>query len=182
MAILENLFGKKTQDTKDKVVSKQVDADVIDSLKYVDNLCNNSMNIQKSKLEEEKRLLKSIELLDQFKKYDDIDEKELVTYDIIALMDENYKDTYGGVSVEIQFGTTYNTEKAMVVLAGFEIEDAREQPYMDWYVLRTEAIQTTPDQNLTDMVRIGLKQLNLPWMEEEPMMLVVISQELEPQQ
>ena len=111
---------------------------------------------------------------------DDIDEKELVVYDIIALMDENYKDTYGDVSVEIQFGTTYDTEKAMVVLAGFEIEEAREQPYMDWYVLRTEAIQTTPDQNLTDMVRIGLKQLNLPWMEEEPMMLVVISQELEP--
>lgn len=113
---------------------------------------------------------------------DDIDEKELVVYDIIALMDENYKDTYGDVSVEIQFGTTYDTEKAMVVLAGFEIEEAREQPYMDWYVLRTEAIQTTPDQTLTDMVRIGLKQLNLPWMEEEPMMLVVISQELEPKQ
>ena len=112
---------------------------------------------------------------------DDIDEKDLVTYDIIALMDENYKDTYGDISVEIQFGTTYDTEKAMVILAGFEIEDAREQPYMDWYVLRTEAIETTPDQNLTDMVRIGLKQLNLPWMEEEPMMLVVISQELEPQ-
>ena len=111
---------------------------------------------------------------------DGIDEKELVVYDIIALMDENYKDTYGDVSVEIQFGTTYDTEKAMVVLAGFEIEEAREQPYMDWYVLRTEAIRTTPDQTLTDMVRIGLKQLNLPWMEEEPMMLVVISQELEP--
>jgi formate/nitrite transporter FocA (FNT family) len=67
------------------------------------------------------------------------------------------------------------------VLAGFEIKDAREQPYMDWYVLRAEAIETTPDQNLTDMVRIGLKQLNLPRMEEEPMMLVVISQNLEPQ-
>lgn len=112
---------------------------------------------------------------------DDIDENDLVAYDIIALMDENYKDTYGDVSVEIQFGTTYDTEKAMIVLAGFEIKDAREQPYMDWYVLRTEAIETTPDQNLTDMVRIGLKQLNLPRMEEEPMMLVVISQNLEPQ-
>lgn len=110
---------------------------------------------------------------------DDITENDLAIYDIIALMDENYKDTYGDVSVEIQFGTTYDTEKAMVVLAGFEIEDAREQPYMDWYVLRAEAIQTTPNQNLTDMVRIGLKQLNLPWMEEEPMMLVMISQKLE---
>ena len=113
---------------------------------------------------------------------DDIDENDLVAYDIIALMDENYHDTYGDVSVEIQFGTTYDTEKAMIVLAGFEIKDAREQPYMDWYVLRTEAIQTSPDQNLSDMVRVGLKQLNLPRMEEEPMMLVVISQNLEPQE
>ena len=110
---------------------------------------------------------------------DDIDERDLVAYDIIALMDENYKDIYGDISVEIQFGTTYNTERAMVVLAGFEIEDAREQPYIDWYVLRAEAVPTTPDQNLTDIVRIGLSQLNLTRIEEDPMMLVVISQKLE---
>ena len=112
---------------------------------------------------------------------EDVKEEDLVAYDVIALMDEKYKDTYGDVNVEIQFGTTYDTEKAMVVLAGFEIKDAREQPYMDWYVLRAEAIEFIKDQNLTDQVRIGLKQLNLPWMEEEPMMLVVISEVLEEQ-
>ncbi|MCQ2749219.1 MAG: hypothetical protein MJ246_04400 [Clostridia bacterium] len=79
MAILGNLFSKKLNRTGDieAVVSEQVDADVIDNLKYVDNLCNNSMNLQKSKLEEEKRLLKSIELLDQFKKYDAIDDVDI---------------------------------------------------------------------------------------------------------
>ena len=86
MAILDNIFGKKNDSKKDTVVSKQVDADIIDSLKYVDNLCNNSMNIQKSKLEEEKRLLKSIELLDQFKKYDDIDDQDIE--EIETLMDK----------------------------------------------------------------------------------------------
>lgn len=88
MAILSNLFSKKIKEEvpKSTVVSEQVDADVIDSLKYVDNLCNNSMNIQKSKLEEEKRLLKSIELLDQLKKYEGIEEKDII--DIEDLMDK----------------------------------------------------------------------------------------------
>lgn len=111
-----------------------------------------------------------------------IDEAELIAYDIIALRSENYKDTYGDVNVEIQFGTSYDTEKAMIVLAGFEIKDAQEQPYMEWFVLRTEALEIVEDETLTDVVRIGLKQLNLPDMEEEPLMLVVISEELEPQE
>lgn len=111
-----------------------------------------------------------------------IDETELVAYDIIALTVENYKDTYGDVNVEVQFGTSYDTEKAMVVLAGFEIKDAQEQPYMEWYVLRTEALEIVEDETVTDVVRIGLKQLNLPRMEEEILMLVVISEELEPQE
>lgn len=110
---------------------------------------------------------------------EDVKEEDLVAYDVIALMDEKYKDTYGDIDVEIQFGTTYDMEKAVVVLAGFEIKDAREQPYMDWYVLRAETLEIIEDKTFTDRVRIGLKQLNLPWMEEEPMMLVVISEVLE---
>ena len=111
-----------------------------------------------------------------------IGEADLVAYDIIALMDENYKDTYGDINVELRFATSYDTEKAMVVLAGFENKDAEEQPYMDWYVLRAEAIETEENVTATDLVRIGLKQLNLPRMEEEPLMLVVISQELDDRQ
>ena len=111
-----------------------------------------------------------------------IDEAALVAYDIIALKDENYKDTYGDINVEIRFATSYDTEKAMVVLAGFENKTAEEQPYMDWFVLRAEAIEVEEDETTTDLVRIGLKQLNLPQMEEEPLMLVVISQKLDDQQ
>ena len=111
---------------------------------------------------------------------DGVNEEDLIAYDIIALQDENYKDTYGDINVELRFGTTYNTEKAMVVLAGFVNMDAKEQPYMDWYVLRAEALESIAPEKETDLVLVGLKQLNLPQMENEPLMLVVISEPLEP--
>lgn len=111
---------------------------------------------------------------------ENVPEENLVAYDILALMDENYKDTYGDINVELGFGTTYDMEKPVIVLAGFADEDATEQPYFDWYVLRAEAIETCRNETETDMLRVGLKQLNLPRMEEEPLMLVVISQRLEP--
>ena len=106
----------------------------------------------------------------------DVAPADLVVYDIIAMMDENYKDTYGDVNVEVIFGTDYAPEKAMVILAGFPIEDATEAPFVEWYVLRTEALAKDGS------VEIGLKQLFLPWMEEKPLMLVVISEELQPQE
>ena len=105
---------------------------------------------------------------------EDVDPANLVAYDIIALMDENYKDTYGDVNVEIIFGTAYVPEKAMVILAGFANEEDPEAPFVEWYVLRAEALEGK------DSVEIGLKQLFLPWMEEKPLMLVVISEMLEP--
>lgn len=111
---------------------------------------------------------------------EDVMEADLVAYDIVALMDEEYKDTYGDINVELRFGTTYDTEKAVIVLAGFEDKDAEEQPYMEWYVLQAEAIETIKDETETDLVMVGLKQLNLPRMEEEPLMLMVISERLEP--
>ena len=110
---------------------------------------------------------------------EDILEEDLVAYDVIALMDEEYKDTYGDINVELRFGTTYNTEKPVIVLAGFAVKDAQEQPYMDWYVLRAEALETVKDETDTDLLLVGLKQLNLPRMEEEPLMLMVISERLE---
>lgn len=110
----------------------------------------------------------------------DVMEADLVAYDIVALMDEEYKDTYGDINVELRFGTTYDTEKAVIVLAGFEDKAAEEQPYMEWYVLQAEAIETIKDETETDLVMVGLKQLNLPRMEEEPLMLMVISERLEP--
>ena len=106
---------------------------------------------------------------------DDVIPEELIIYDIIALRDKDYKDTYGDVNVEIVFGTAYDPEKAMTILAGFPIPEAEEQPFFEWFVLRAEALIDS------DAVEIGLKQLNLPRMEEEPMMLVVISEDLEPE-
>ena len=108
-----------------------------------------------------------------------VDPAALVAYDVIAMMDENYKDTYGDVNVEILFGTAYSHEKAMVILAGFPIEDAKEAPYVEWYVLRAEALEAAKGDVNDHAVEIGLKQLFLPWMEEKPLMLVVMSEPLE---
>ena len=108
-----------------------------------------------------------------------VDPAALVAYDVIAMMDENYKDTYGDVNVEILFGTAYSHEKAMIILAGFPIEDAKEVPYVEWYVLRAEALEAAKGDVNDHAVEIGLKQLFLPWMEEKPLMLVVMSEPLE---
>ena len=108
-----------------------------------------------------------------------VDPDALVAYDVIAMMDENYKDTYGDVNVEILFGTAYSHEKAMIILAGFPIEDAKEVPYVEWYVLRAEALEAAKGDVNDHAVEIGLKQLFLPWMEEKPLMLVVMSEPLE---
>ena len=108
-----------------------------------------------------------------------VDPTALVAYDVIAMMDENYKDTYGDVNVEILFGTAYSHEKAMIILAGFPIEDAKEAPYVEWYVLRAEALEAAKGDVNDHAVEIGLKQLFLPWMEEKPLMLVVMSEPLE---
>jgi hypothetical protein len=108
-----------------------------------------------------------------------VDPAALVAYDVIAMMDENYKDTYGDVNVEILFGTAYSHEKAMIILAGFPIEDAKEAPYVEWYVLRAEALEAAKGDVNDHAVEIGLKQLFLPWMEEKAIMLVVISEPLD---
>ena len=103
----------------------------------------------------------------------DVAPADVVAYDIVALRAEDYKDTYGDVTAEIVFATSYDHEKAMVIFAGFPIEDAKEQPYFEWFVLRAEAL---PDGKGVD---IGFRQLNLPRMEVEEIMLVVLSERLE---
>ena len=108
----------------------------------------------------------------------DVAPADLVAYDTIALMDENYKDTYGDVNVEIVFGTAYDPEKAMVILAGFANEDDPMAPFVEWYVLRAKALENPVAGEKSDSVEIGLKQLFLPWMEEKPLMLVVMSEAL----
>lgn len=99
-----------------------------------------------------------------------IDPASLIAYDVIAVEAEYYVDAYGDVTVEIVFGTQYLPEKAMVVLAGFPIPKADDTYEMVWYVLRADALAEGGS------VEIGLKQLNLQQMMEEPMMMVVISE------
>ncbi len=108
---------------------------------------------------------------------EDVAHETLVAYDIVAMRDKDYKNTYGDVNVEVTFATVYDPEKAMVVFAGFPIEDAKESPWMEWYVLRANALNDIK-KNL-DSVEIALKQLFLPDMELEPVMLIVISEPLE---
>ncbi|MBQ6716818.1 MAG: hypothetical protein IJN21_09900 [Clostridia bacterium] len=112
---------------------------------------------------------------------EELDYDTLVAYDVIALRDKNYKDTYGDVNVKITFGTVYNPEKAVIIFAGFPVEETEdaniEQTRIEWYVLRAQALGA--DEELTDVVEIALKQLFLDDMEKEPIMLVVLSEPLE---
>ena len=110
---------------------------------------------------------------------EDVAASELIVYDVIAMSSKEYKDTYGDVNVEVVFGTVYHPEKAMVILAGFPIEDATEPPYVEWYVLRAKALEPQVGQVHTETVEVSLKQLIFPQMQEEKLMLVVISEPLE---
>lgn len=78
MGVLDNIFKRNNVSDNDEVKSESVEADVFDNLKYIDTLCNTSLNLHKSKLEEERRLLKNIELLDQLNKYEEIDSNDIM--------------------------------------------------------------------------------------------------------
>lgn len=101
----------------------------------------------------------------------DVDAASLMIYDIVAVMAEDYEDTYGDVACEQTFPSAYDPQKSMVSFLGFPIRDAKEPPYMEWYCLRAE-----PNEDFTEIV---YKQLVIPQMEEEPAMLVVLSEPLE---
>jgi len=100
-----------------------------------------------------------------------VDAASLMIYDIVAVMAEDYEDTYGDVACEQTFPSAYDPQKSMVSFLGFPIRDAKEAPYMEWYCLRSE-----PNVDFTEIV---YKQLVIPQMEEEPAMLVVLSEPLE---
>lgn len=100
---------------------------------------------------------------------EDVDVRELLIYDVVAVMSEEYKDTYGDVSTENIFKSAFNSEGKMVVMLGFFNEEAEEEPYFEWYCLRAEAMEE-------DYVEILFKQLVIPTMEEEPAMMVVLSE------
>ena len=107
------------------------------------------------------------------------DSSELIAYDVIALRSKNYRDTYGDVNVDISFGTSYAKDKGMVVLAVFPSAGTDDSSAWDWYVLRAQALEDEDSEDDDHTVEISLRQLNLPRMDQEPMMLFVISEPVE---
>ncbi len=125
----------------------------------------------------------------------DTDPAELMIYDIVAIMAEDYKDTYGDVATEQIFASAYEPGRSMVVMLGFPKKSPEqdavmlncpktteermallptdELSHMEWYCLRAEAIE--------DAVEIVFKQLVIPQMEQEPAMLIVFSEPIEEQ-
>lgn len=99
------------------------------------------------------------------------DADELLIYDIVALRAKDYKDTYGDVVTENLFASAYSPDCKMIAFLGFPIEDASEEPYFEWYVLRAEAVE--------EAVEIAFKQLIIPEMEKQAAMLVVLSQPIQ---
>lgn len=92
----------------------------------------------------------------------------MVIYDIAAVMDENYRDTYGDVATENSFPTSYRADREMFALLGFWTE--AEQ--FEWYYLRANGLEDGDD------AEIVYQQLVLPTMEEKPAMLIVFSEPL----
>lgn len=112
---------------------------------------------------------------------DEVNVEEMIVYDVVAAMQEGYKDTYGDVVTENVFTAVYSPECSMVVMLGFplpeeelaevEADQLDQVTHFEWYVQRAESVG--------DVVEIAFKQLVLPRMETEPAMLLVLSEPLE---
>lgn len=106
---------------------------------------------------------------------------KMIVYDAAAVMQENYKDTYGDVAAECVLSASYSSECRMFVMLGFErpqeeleaISEAERDAvtHFDWYVQRAEAGE--------DVAEIVFKQLALTKMDEEPALILVFSEPLE---
>lgn len=95
--------------------------------------------------------------------------RDLIIYDIVAVEAKGYTEAYGDVATKNLFAAAYDPENRMVSMLGFPIPEAVEEPYMEWYCLRTEALNE-------EYVEIVFRQLTIPMMEQQPAMLVVLSE------
>lgn len=105
---------------------------------------------------------------------EDFDLETLLAYEIKAVADENYIDTYGDVRADFQFATPYWNGQTIVSVLGVPSENPvnPDGSLMDWTVLRTVV------EN--DLAKITFKQLLLPVMEEESLLLIVLSEPFDP--
>lgn len=111
-----------------------------------------------------------------------VDTEKMLAYDIVAVMSENYKDTYGDVATENTFASAYSPEHRTVAMLGFPLdedelpdlppEELEKVTHFEWYCLRAEALGDI------DAIEIVFKQLIIPRMEEEPALMIVLSEPL----
>lgn len=103
----------------------------------------------------------------------DFDTDTLLAYEIKAVAAENYIDTYGDVRTAFQFATPYRDGQTIVSVLGVPSEnpDGANGTQMEWTVLNTVVEDS--------MTKITFKQLLIPTMEEESLLLIVLSEPID---
>lgn len=92
--------------------------------------------------------------------------KDLVTYEIVGVRDENYHDTYGDVLAQLQFAVQYSDEQHMVILLGFPSQE--DGNTWEWTCMRASSKEGG--------IETIFEQLTLIRLEKEPGLLMVISE------
>ena len=99
---------------------------------------------------------------------DDLRREELVVYDYLPLITENYIDTYGDVLTAFSFATPYEEGQQVVTALGLPRQDAvgEDETLMNWAVQRARV-------NEKGKVEIVFDQLALIGMGEETGLLLI---------
>lgn len=105
---------------------------------------------------------------------DDLSRDELLVYDYLPLITENYVDTYGDVVTSFTFATPYEEGQQVVTVLGLPRTDAvgADETLMTWAVQRAQV-------NANGEVEIVFDQLALIGMGEETGLLLVLCEPFE---
>ena len=105
---------------------------------------------------------------------DDLSRDELLVYDYLPLITENYVDTYGDVITSFTFATPYEEGQQVVAVLGLPRTDAvgADETLMNWAVQRAQV-------NANGEVEIVFDQLALIGMGEETGLLLVLCEPFE---
>lgn len=105
---------------------------------------------------------------------DDLSRDELLVYDYLPLITENYVDTYGDVVTSFTFATPYEEGQQVVTVLGLPRTDAvgADETLMNWAVQRAQV-------NANGEVEIVFDQLALIGMGEETGLLLVLCEPFE---
>ena len=105
---------------------------------------------------------------------DDLSRDELLVYDYLPLITENYVDTYGDVITSFTFATPYEEGQQVVTVLGLPRTDAvgADETLMNWAVQRAQV-------NANGEVEIVFDQLALIGMGEETGLLLVLCEPFE---